>query len=146
MENSAYDNYAEIGKTETDQRRSIPNISIEIPFNQSPRFEKSKHEGKSPSNHLNMSQNSPVRLKVPANENGKSVPPWDYIPFQKAPKNIIRRSSYDLAIGRYTVLCNKYGGEPVTKYGGELVTNGKIINSQIVAYENSAYDCESSFL
>jgi hypothetical protein len=130
LENSAYDNYSEIANG--DQNVSLPNISIEVQLNQSP--VKSKRDHKSASTCSETIQTSPVRLNVPKNNTRETVPPWNYIPNDKATKNVIRRNSYDMAIGRYTVLCSKYGGDPVV--------NGT--NSYTVAYENSAFNCNNT--
>ncbi|XP_052106341.1 uncharacterized protein LOC127738898 [Mytilus californianus] len=135
LEESAYDNYTELETREIEHPVSLPNISIEVPLGQSPSYSKSKRMDKSCTKRSEKTQKSPIRLNVPMGDTRETAPPWNYIPSRKATKNIIRRNSYDMAIGRYTVLCSKYGGTPIV--------NGTATNCSTIAYENSAY-CENS--
>lgn len=130
LENNAYDNFTEIETREIRQPISSQNISIEVPLNQSP-VNKSKYTERALPKRSDKSNLSPVRLMVPQSNTQETVPPWNYIPCRKATKNIIRRNSYDMAIGRYTVLCGKYGED--------MVRNGRTSSRQ-VAYENNAFN------
>lgn len=135
LEKNAYDNFTEIdATTEIEQSVSRPNNSIEVQLEQS-HGNKSKYTDKSLTKCAYKSKPSPVRLTVPQNSTCETVPPWKYIPSHHATKNIIRRNSYDMAIGKYTVICGKYGED--------VVTNGTTSPMRQVAYDNIAFNDRS---